>query len=964
MPSCGAGRPAEVHPARVIRFRRRRLARQRSAFSMQLRPLGTGLLLAVCLLLAAGWAALGIAYADVTRDLPSLAALPALFAPGSGPRLQPTRLYDRTGQHLILALENPGAPRRYLPLDDTSPDALPASLVRMTLAAKDPSFWTNPGYSLSGLLNGSHPTLAQALVADTLLAEEPASLRKNLRERLLAAQITARYGRRQILEWYLNSVDYGHYAVGAGAAAQAFFGKPAHDLNLGEAAVLVAVSNAPALNPIDAPGAGVQLREQLLELLLANRLISNVDLNEALSAPLTFRSSPAGDGSLAPAFTRLAVSQLQDALGAVRVIHGGLTVITTLDLDLQRQTLCSVQTHLLRLQGNPKDLPAADGAACQAARLLPTLAPEARDLPQGISAAAAVLDPQTGELLALTGAATPQRETDTPGEHTPGTLLSPFIYLAGFARGNSPASLVWDLPGAPVDLPNPGGKALGPLRMRSALVSDAWAPAAQLLSDLGAQGVWRQTGLLGLSEAVSGAGEKGFPLSSGKAGLVEVGQAYGVIANQGVLAGYSGAAGGLRSNTILSIDSAGEGRLMDRTAPATQSVVSASLAYLLNSVLSDEPARWPTLGFPNDLEIGRPAGARLGRTLTGDAWAVGYTPQRVVTVWLGPPPDSTWKGSLDPQLAAGLWHALIQWASRDQPARGWNVPAGVSSVRVCDPSGMLPTADCPSVVDEVFLSGNEPTQADTFYQSFQVNRETGRLATVFTPPQSVEQRVFPVLPAAALIWAKQAGLALAPDIYDDIPPQPALADAAINTPAMFGVVRGKVAIRGTASAADFASYRVQVGAGLNPTEWVQVGAEGTSVVTGGTLAEWDTQGLDGLYAVRLLVVHRDQRVETATLQVTVDNTPPKVALVYPGAGETFPFSQVKVISLQAQVEDAVGVARVEWWVDGRLVKSVSHTPFSLPFVASAPGAHSVMAKAYDQAGNEADSGTVNFSFGK
>jgi membrane peptidoglycan carboxypeptidase len=952
-----------MHPARVIRFRRRRLARTRGRFSMRLRPLGTGLLLAICLALAGALAGLGIAYAEVTRDLPSLAALPALFTPGSGPWLQPTRLYDRSGQHLILALDNPGAPRRYLPLDETQSDGLPASLVRMTLAAKDPNFWTHSGYSLYGILEGAHPTLAQELVSETLLADEPVSLRRSLRERLLAAQITARYGRRQILEWYLNSVDYGHYAVGAEAAAQAFFGKPAHDLNLGEAAVLVAVSNAPALNPIDAPGAGLQLREQMLEWLLANRLISGAELHQALSDPVTFRSPPAADASLAPAFTRLVLSQLGDVVGEARITHGGLMVITTLDLDLQRQALCTVQTHLLRLQGNPKDVSAADGAACQAARLLPTLAPEARDLPQGVSAAAAVLDPQTGELLALTGAATPQRETGSPGEHTPGTLLSPFIYLAGFARGNSPASLVWDLPGGQADLPNPGGKTWGPLRMRSALVSDAWGPAAQLLTELGAQGVWRQAELLGLSAAVSGAGLPGFPLAGGKAGLIEMGQAYGVIANQGVLAGVSGAAGSLHSNTILRVESAGVGRLVDRSAPTTQAVVSAPLAYLLNSVLTDEPARWPTLGFPNDLEIGRPAGARLGRTLTGDAWAVGYTPQRVVTVWLGPPPGSTWKGALDPRLAASLWHALIQWTSRDQPARGWNVPAGVSSERVCDPSGMLPTASCPSVVDEVFLSGNEPTQADTFYQPFQVNRETGRLATVFTPPQLVEQRVYPVLPSAALAWAKRSGLALAPDTYDDIPQQPALADAAISAPAMFGVVHGKLAIRGTASAADLASYRVQVGAGLNPTEWVQVGAEGTSAVSGGTLAQWDTAGLTGLYAVRLLVIHRDQRVETATLQVTVDNTPPKVAVVYPSAGEAFPFPQVKMISLQAQVEDGAGVGRVEWWIDGRLEKTISQAPFSLPYETSAPGKHSVVAKAYDRAGNGTSSEPVTFSFG-
>ncbi len=958
-----------MQASRVIRFRRRRLARQRAQVSTRLRPAGIGLLWILAILLAGGLIALGLVYADATRDLPSPDALPALFGGGKGPLLQPVRFYDRSGDHLILALENPGAARRYISIDPAQPDSLPDSLIQLTIAANDPTFWSHPGYSLYGIPEGYHATIAQQLVSETLLANEPASLRRGLRERLLAAQITAKYGRFQVLEWYLNCVDYGHYAVGAEAAAQAYFGKPAHDLTLGEAGILVAVAGAPALNPIDAPGVALQLREQLFKRLLASGKLNAAQASTALSAPLPFRKPPAGDGSLAPAFTRLALAQLEEAVGAGRVKLGGLSVVTTLDLDLQRQTLCALQTHLQRLSGNPNDVPAADSSACQAARLLPTLSPAARDLPEGISAAAEVLDPKTGQILALTGEATPQRETSSAGTHVPGSILTPFIYLAGFSRGYSPASLVWDLPPASGQAADPVLAKLvegyrGPLRMRTALVSDVLAPAAALQSELGAQNVWRQAALLGLDTTASTAGEAGFPFTGGQTTLTELSQAYGVLADQGVLAGYPGAGDSLRSSALLRVESATEGVLLDRSAPATQSILSEPLAYLANAVLSDEPARWPSLGSPNDLEIGRPAAAKLGRTQGGDAWAVGYTPQRVTAVWLGAPTGSDWQGTLDPQLAAGPWHALIQWASRDLPARGWTLPAGVSTLRVCDPSGLLSTAQCPSVVDEVFLSGNEPTQADNLYQSFQVNRETGRLATVFTPAQLVEERVYPVYPVDALAWARQAGITLAPASYDDISAQPVLADASFSTPAMFAVVHGKVAIRGTAAASDFASYRVQVGAGLNPTQWVQVGKEGSAPVAVGSLAEWDTVGMtDGLYAVRLLVVHKDQRIETATIQVTVDNTPPKAAVVYPKAAQSFDYAEVKVISLQIQVSDAAGVDRVEWWVDGKLAGSVSQAPFSLPFSAQAPGKHTALAKAFDRAGNETDTDPIEFSFG-
>jgi membrane carboxypeptidase/penicillin-binding protein PbpC len=383
----------------------------------------------------------------------------------------------------------------------------------------------------------------------------------------------------------------------------------------------------------------------------------------------------------------------------------------------------------------------------------------------------------------------------------------------------------------------------------------------------------------------------------------------------------------------------------------------------MNSVLSGEPARVTAPESPDLLQVGRPAGMKLGRTQAGSAWAVGYTPQRVVSVWLGKPDGSAWQASLDPGLAAGLWSALMQWSARGEPSQGWTPPAGVSVVKVCDPSGLLPTPQCPSVVDEVFLSGSEPTHTDTFYRAFQVNRETGRLATVFTPSQSVEEKIFPVYPADALDWARQAGLPTPPDRYDDIPPQQVLADAAVKAPAMFAAVGGKVELRGTAGGEDFASYRVEIGAGLAPTTWTQLGGEITTPVTGGLLATWDTSGKNGLYAVRLSVVHRDQRVDTATIAVTVDNDSPAASIIYPIPGEAFHFPGEKVISLQVKVEDAVGIDRVEWWVDGRLAKVVTQAPYSMPWTADGTGEHKTVAKVYDRAGNAAESAPVTFSFG-
>jgi hypothetical protein len=227
--------------------------------------------------------------------------------------------------------------------------------------------------------------------------------------------------------------------------------------------------------------------------------------------------------------------------------------------------------------------------------------------------------------------------------------------------------------------------------------------------------------------------------------------------------------------------------------------------------------------------------------------------------------------SVTPRFPAALWNALIQIASGNSPADGWIAPQGVSTVNVCDPSGMLPTKECPSLVSEVFLNGSEPVQADNLYRAFGINRETGMLATVFTPPELIDTRIYMVVPESARDWALSTGLDVPPAGYDAIQAPPVDPFVNITAPALFSDVKGVVKIIGTASGENFQYYRVQVGQGLNPTEWIQVGSDVTSPVENGVLAEWDTNGLSGLYAIRLLVVRTDQIVNTAIIQVSIGN---------------------------------------------------------------------------------------------
>ncbi|HET6845734.1 MAG TPA: transglycosylase domain-containing protein [Anaerolineales bacterium] len=832
--------PSAANIVRARRDRRRQQQDRRTGFWR----LGTMTVAGVLsIALAVAILVVAVAYVDLTRDLPNVQYLAVLLDPRDGLLLQPTRLYDRTGEHLLQTLAPTDSTRRYLPLNPENPQHLPQALADSLVVLADPGFWVHGGFSMKEWSEPTlHPTLAQGLVSDLLLQDETPSIRRALRERILAAQATRQFGRTQILEWTLNSADFGNRAFGVEAAAQLYLGKSAAELTLGESALLAAVARAPALNPIDAPAQALERRNTTIELLRAFGRVSDSQAAAALAEPAPSPQGLAsGNSAVAPAFLRLVLSQLDQQFSRTRLERGGLRIITTLDLDLQQQAACTTLTFASRLEG------AGDPSTpCVGADRLPPLPPDAR-VPSA-SASAVILDPQTGQVLAAVGETLGDLETSQLNAHDPGSLQYPFVYLTSFTRGFSPASMVWDIPPAGEALV-PGVRYLGPVRMRIALASDLEAPAQALITQMGADAI-RQT-------------ESSFGLQAGAATTLDAAAAYGILAANGMRYGAPG------PTTVLTVEGSDHTVWLDLESPQAQPVVDTALAYLMDNVLSDVTARQPLLGNLNPLDIERPVGAKLGRTATGsEAWAVGYTPSRVTAVWVGGRLDDSTLGR-SPRIAASLWNALMRLATQDLPADGWLVPAGITAVDVCDPSGMLPTRDCPSVVSEIFLSGNEPTQSDTLFRKVAVNRDTGLLATVFTPAQLVEERVFMQVPEAALEWAKSSNIAIAPTSYDAIQAAPIDPSVNITSPDMFAVVNGQVQIQGTAFGEDFQRYRVLVGKGLNPQEWTTVGNESIDPVERGLLATWDTTGLNGLYAIQLQVIRSDQRVDTAVIQVTV-----------------------------------------------------------------------------------------------
>jgi len=437
-----------------------------------------------------------------------------------------------------------------------------------------------------------------------------------------------------------------------------------------------------------------------------------------------------------------------------------------------------------------------------------------------------------------------------------------------------------------------------------------------------------------------------------------LGTAYSALANSGMLAGASITDKKIELNLTLQVVSTSNRLLLDRQIPATSPVLSEQLAYLINDVLSDNATRRDQYGFPNPFETGQVAAVKIGQTTDkSQVWTVGYTPDRLVITWMGIKTPGSVK--LQPEVPAGLWNAMMKTAALGLGNRGWQKPSGITEVEVCVPSGMLPTIDCPQTRNEIFLSGNEPVAPDTLFEKIQVNRESGQRATVFTAPELIEDKVVMNVPASMRQWAIDNGYEVAPSGYDSIPYLAQNPDAQLVSPALFSTVGGKVTITGTAGGANFGYYSLQFGKGINPASWQQIGGEVTTPVENAPLGEWDTTGLNGLYALRLLVLTTSNEITQSVSQVTLDNIPPLITLTTPAADQELQSVNNKV-TLSATVTDAASISKVEWWIDGKLAGSQAGAPYAFQ-VSYSKGKHTVQLKAWDSAGNLAQSPTIEFS---
>lgn len=977
----------------IVHRRRQQRERTRRGASRLLRWLIVAVLIFAGLNVLTGLLGIGTvvsAYAYYSEQLPE----PGLVRVGTD-QFQTTRLYDRTGQHLLYEVIDPlGGDRTWVNLSN-----IPQDLRDATIAIEDKSFYQNPGYDTAGIARAlwndllgrpvqGGSSITQQLVKNVLIdpsERTQLTFDRKLKELILAARISQKYSKDQILEWYLNTNFYGNLAYGAEAASQVYFGKPVGELTLGESAMLAAVPQSPSLNPIDNFPQAKERQKTVLDSMVAQGYISQQQADVAYAAPLDIHAPEERFNLLAPHFAIAARKQLEDMLGPDLVYRGGLVVYTTLDYPLFLQTECAARSYVARLSGQPPDtaVPASDGSPCTAAGYLRALPQADQGKDHHVdNASAVVIDEQTGEVLSMVGSldyyntAIDGNYNVAFAERQPGSAFKPFTYLTAFEQGYTPATMTLDVRTAfdvgsnePYVPENFDRQFHGPQSIRSALANSYNVPAVEVLNWQGVDNVIRTAHIMGINTLDKGLNQYGLSLTlgGGEVTLYDMTYAYSVFGNMGVMRGRptpdDRRRPGFRTldpTLILRVED-NDGNILWEYGKAntfsSNSVVEPSLAYLINDILSDDVARRPSVGTDSALVLDRPAAVKTGTTNDfRDNWTVGYTPQLVTGVWVGNTDNSPMVDLPAIVGAAPIWQAVMQYAGHDLPVQTWPRPPDIVEMTVCQTSGLLPTPFCPTR-QELFKHGTEPTATDNVYQQLAVNRETGLLATVYTPPDQVEQRIYEILPPEAADWVRNTGLPQPPTAYDTLNAPPTTGDVVITDPKPFGYVRGALAIQGVARDSNFQRYRLDYGQGLNPDHWQQIDTDHFNPVPGGQLGIWETAGLDGLYSLRLTVIRSDDSIQQYVSEVTVDNTPPAIQLLQPTDGRAYHMSD-EYVTIQPLITDNVSMNKVEFYVDGKLIATSTISPYNERWIITVPGQHTIQLKAYDTAGNVATGPTV------
>lgn len=792
-------------------------------------------------------------------------------------QFETTRILDRNGNVLYEILDPTAGRRSYVSLDKISP-----YLVAAIVATEDKGFYSHPGFDATAIgraflqnyqggetVSGAS-TITQQLARMLLFSPEERSeitYMRKVREAILAAEITRRYTKDEILELYINDVYFGNLAYGVEAASQTYFRTSADKLTLAQAAFLGGLIQAPSVYDVYT-NRDVTLNrlEQVLFLMYEASqeqgciFVSNSPQRICVDALVVadvanemadyeFKSP---DIEIRyPHWVTYIRSLLESQFDAQTIYRSGFEVHTTLDPGLQELAEQVVANQVNALA----DRKASNGALI-------------------------AMRPNTGEILAMVGSADFYDE-EIDGQvnmavspRQPGSSIKPLTYNAAFEKGWTPATLIWDVPsefppsGDPNDTRPPykpvnyDDRFHGPVTVRTALASSYNVPAVKTLDFVGIydnpdtpveDGLIAFAKRLGITTLTRDDYGLSLTLGGGEVTLLELTGAYTTFAN-----------GGRRipPTAITQIVDFNGNVVYQYNPPTGEQVIRPEHAYLISSILSDNESRTPAFGTNSVLNLPFQAASKTGTTNDfRDNWTIGYIPELAVGVWVGNADYSPMQNISGLTGAAPIWAEFMK-ESVNQVTGGnpspFIRPGGIVERIICAVSGTEPSNKCPVQRSELFAADQPPLpKNEDLWKKVVVDTWTGLEASSACDKFTDEKLAVNVNDSWAIRWLKMDsnGKAWAENNGFSSPlffvpkrkcmvedPRPLLQFTSPRAGDM--ITQSPLEIFGQAGAtADFESYLLEYGIGSKPVQWELLKKDGIPVNDSAKLFEWNLEEL-------------------------------------------------------------------------------------------------------------------------
>jgi penicillin-binding protein 1A len=654
-------------------------------------------LLLTLLAILAGGGAFVAALLRFQNELPSTAHLERIEPPAN------TRILDRNGTPLgDLFTED-----RLL----TTLDRIPPEMIAAVIATEDRRFHDHWGISYIGMARAvlanlrrgrttqGGSTITQQLARNLFLTHERTMTRK-IKEALLTIRLERIYAKREILSMYLNQIYYGNGAYGVRSASREYFDKDPTDLTLEECAFLAGIpANPTVYDPRRRMENALGRQRTVLAMMVDHGSISADEAAAARAEPvrLTVRERRS---MAAPYFVEQVRQYLETNYGADQIYRNGLSVATTLDLEIQRTTETALEDQLRRLE--EKNL-------YEIVRDSTWVAPaEPLSNSPYVQGAAIVLDTKTGAVVAMVGGRDfweSRFNRATQARRQPGSAFKPFVYIAALEQGIGASTIIRD---EPLVVPLPNGDVYkpentyrsfrGPVTMRTALTKSINVPAVRMIltvSPRAAVNVARRCGISGVLHPYPS-----LALGASEVTLIDLASSYSVFPNLGI------------HHEPWFIQSVADrnGTVLETGRPTTREALAAPVAAVMTNLLEGvvdrgtaSSVRWKGFRLP--------AGGKTG-TMDDymDALFVGFTPQYTMAVWVGFDVKKTLGEKMTGSAAAlPVWIEVMKAAHANLPdPPPFEVPDGVVWLEVCPESGLLAKGECVASFPEIFVQIDAP----------------------------------------------------------------------------------------------------------------------------------------------------------------------------------------------------------------------------------------------------------------